>query len=314
MPEAERSFAIVLNPASAGGRALRLLPEAEDVFKKHGLEYRVIETQSIDHARQAAQEAARQGEVIASMGGDGLVGALAGALRETDGVLAILPGGRGNDFARSLGMPRDIREASELAATGEIERVDLGEANGKTFAGIASTGFDAVANELADRVKLVRGNLVYAYAGIRTLAGWRPATFNVNVDGSEFEVTGYSVSVANSKAHGGGIYVAPHASLTDGQLEVVTVGNVGKLRALVSIPKLFAGRHLDLDYVKTRRAKTVQVSADRPFRVYADGEYLTDLPMTVQVVPAALRIVATRLPAHEPPAATRAGSEAGKGH
>lgn len=311
MPDSDRRFLILLNPTSAGGRALRLLPEAEAVFNERGLEHRVVETRDIEHARHAAREATIRGDVIVSMGGDGLVGALAGALRETDGVLAILPGGRGNDFARSLGIPRDVRKASELAATGEIRRVDLGEANGETFAGIASTGFDAIANELANRVKVVRGNLVYAYAGIRALAGWRPATFKVSVDGLDFQVTGYSVSVANSKAHGGGIYVAPHADLADGQLDVIAAGNVGKLKALVSLPKLFSGTHVGLDWVTTYRGKEVHVDADRPFRVYADGDHLTDLPMTVRVVPAALRIIAPGGSTKPRPAVARAGPETG---
>ena len=82
---------------------------------------------------------------------------------------------------------------------------------------MASIGFESVANEYANTARILRGGLVYAYAGVRTLASWKPARFTVTLDGDDrIEFEGYSVSVANSRAFGGGFFIAPHAELDDG--------------------------------------------------------------------------------------------------
>ena len=102
---------------------------------------------------------------------------------------------------------------------------------------------------------------------------------------------GYSVVVANNKAYGGGMYVAPDAELDDGEFDVVTIAKVGKLRFLGNLPKVFKGTHVDNDEVQVVRASRLSLSASRPFAVYADGEHLTDLPADLRVIPRALRVL-----------------------
>ena len=128
------------------------------------------------------------------------------------------------------------------------------------------------------------------------LGAWQPATFQVTIDRAEpFSITGYSVEIANTQAFGGGMYVAPHAELDDGLFDVITIGSeIGKLRYLSNLPKVFKGTHVDEDGVTELHAagSTVTVSADRDFGVFADGEHLTDLPATLRVLPRALRVIA----------------------
>ena len=95
----------------------------------------------------------------------------------------MLPGGRGNDFARVLGIPLEPVAACAVLATGVVRELDLARSDGRTFIGIASCGFDSEANRIANETRLVRGNLVYAYGALRALAGWQPATFEVQLDG-----------------------------------------------------------------------------------------------------------------------------------
>jgi diacylglycerol kinase family enzyme len=144
-----RPFAIVMNPASAGGKPLRLLPAVRETLAAAGASVDVVETQDIPHAAEAAIRAAERGETPVALGGDGLVGALAGALKGA-APLGVLPGGRGNDFARALGIPQDVREACRVLLDGEERALDLGEANGRAFASIASVGFDSEANRAAN--------------------------------------------------------------------------------------------------------------------------------------------------------------------
>jgi YegS/Rv2252/BmrU family lipid kinase len=289
-----RKLALLVNPAAAGGKALAAVAPARAELERLGADFRVIETSSGEHAKKEASAAAAEGVTTVAIGGDGLVGTLAGAVCGTDAALAIIPAGRGNDFARVLEIPTDPAAAARLAIEGEERLLDVGEVDGKSFVGIASVGFDSDANRIANEAKLIRGNLVYAYAALKALAGWKPARFEVIVDGEHHEVTGYTVAVANSKAYGGGMFLAPQAELDDGQLDVILSGATSKLHFLRSLPKVFKGTHLDEPTVHCFKGATVEVSADRPFTMYADGDPLADLPATVRVSPRALRVIVPR--------------------
>jgi YegS/Rv2252/BmrU family lipid kinase len=289
-----RPLRLLVNPAAAGGKALAAVAPARAELERLGADFRVIETSSGEHAKREARAAGTDGAITVAIGGDGLVGTLAGAICRTEAALAIVPAGRGNDFARVLGIPTDPAAAARLAVEGEERLLDVGEVDGKSFVGIASVGFDSDANRIANEARLIRGNLVYAYAALRALIGWKPARFEVLVDGERHETTGYTVAVANSKAYGGGMFVAPQAELDDGQLDVIWSDDHSKLDFLRSLRKVFKGTHLDEPYVHFVKGRVIEVSADRPFTMYADGDPLADLPATVRVVPRALRVIVPR--------------------
>ncbi|MGH2956020.1 MAG: diacylglycerol/lipid kinase family protein [Solirubrobacterales bacterium] len=289
----QRSHLLLVNPASGGGRAASLLPEVERELGERGIRFRTVETRSLEHGVGEARTAAEGGEIPVVMSGDGLIGQVGGALAGGDTPMGIVPGGRGNDLARVLEIPAEPAGAAEVLAAGHEREIDVGEVNERRFLCIASCGFDSVANRIANRARLVRGNLVYAYAALRALATWRPARFDVTLDGGpprRFE--GYSVAVANSRAYGGGMIIAPAAELDDGLYDVVISGTVGKLRFLANLPKVFKGTHVAEPEVTVLRASRVEVSADRDFAVYADGEHLADLPAGLRVLPRALRVIA----------------------
>jgi YegS/Rv2252/BmrU family lipid kinase len=291
MAVGELPLALLVNPASAHGRALKLLPRLERELDALRVPFRVERTLGLQDGVERALRAAEADEVPVVLSGDGLVGAVGGALAGSDTPLGIVPGGRGNDLVRVLGIPGEPEAAAAMLAAGETRRIDVGEVNGKRFLGIVSVGFDSVANERANETKWMRGNLVYAYAGVRTLLGWKPARFTIAVGDESKRFTGYSVSVANSRAFGGGMLIAPDAELVDGEFDVVTVGEVGKLRFLANLPKVFKGTHVEEDEVSVFRTSRLELSASRPFPVYADGEHLTDLPATLRVLPRALSVI-----------------------
>jgi YegS/Rv2252/BmrU family lipid kinase len=243
-----------------------------------------------------AGRAAEKGEVPVVMSGDGLVGQIGGALAGAGVPMGIIPGGRGNDLARVLGIPNDPAGSVAVLADGNERAIDVGVANDRRFLGVASCGFDSDANRIANETRVVRGNLVYAYAALRALAAWRPATFEVILDDEPLEFRGYSVAAGNNRAFGGGMFIAPHAELDDGLLDVIVVSEVGKLRYLRGIPKAFKGTHVENEEVTELRASTVEISADRDFAVYADGEHLTELPVTLSTLKRALRVIAPPAP------------------
>jgi YegS/Rv2252/BmrU family lipid kinase len=292
MEIAERPLTLLVNPSSGGGRSRALLPQVEYELDKRHIVFRVEQTRSAEHAVDEALRAADLDEIPVVMSGDGLIGVVGGALAGTGVPLGIVPGGRGNDLARVLGIPVEPEGAVSVLAARHTRLIDVGEANGLRFLGIASVGFDSEANRIANKTRLVRGRLVYAYAALRALAGWKPARFTLRVGEESVRFTGYSVAAANSRAFGGGMFVAPHASLDDGEFDIVMVGDVGKLRFLGNLPKVFKGTHVDNEEVRVVRAPRLQLSASRPFAVYADGDHLTDLPASLRVLPRALSVVA----------------------
>lgn len=284
-------LALLVNPSSAHGRALKLLPRIEAALDSRRIGFRVKRTRDLEHGVAAALRAAEAGELPVVVSGDGLIGAVGGALAGGETPLGIVPSGRGNDLARVLGIPAEPEAAVATLAAGSTRRIDVGEANGKRFLGVASIGFDAVANELANETTLLRGNLVYAYAGVRTLVEWKPARFSVRVGEESRRYSGYSVSAANSGAFGGGMRIAPDAELEDGKFDVVVITEVGKLRFLGNLPRVFKGTHVEEDEVEVFRTPRLEVDASRPFPVYADGEHLTDLPVSLRVLPRALSVI-----------------------
>jgi YegS/Rv2252/BmrU family lipid kinase len=287
-----RKLALIVNPVAGGGRPARALPDVQAALRAKGLEQRFEYTKSLEHARELAVDAAANGEVAVAFGGDGLIGAVAGALKHTDGVVGILPGGRGNDLCRALGIPLKPVAACSVLASGVVREFDLGQAGDRTFAGIASCGFDSVANRIANETRVVRGGLVYAYALVRALPTWKPASFEVTLDGGETcDFTGYSVAAANSSMFGGGMRLAPDASLQDGLLDVVMIEDMPRLRYLGLAPTVFVGRHVRQRAVRVVRTRALQISSDRPFTLYADGDPIAELPVAVRVLPAAVRMI-----------------------
>jgi len=284
-------LALLVNPASAHGGALKLLPRLEQALDERRISFRVERTQGLGDGVKRALRAAETGETPVVISGDGLIGAIGGALAGSETPLGIVPGGRGNDLARVLGIPRKPEEIVAMLASAQTRRIDVGEVNGKRFLGIVSVGFDSVANERANQTRWLRGNLVYAYAGVRTLLGWKPARFTIRVGEESERFSGYSVSVANSSAFGGGMFIAPDADLSDGKFDVVTISEVGKLRFLSNLPRVFRGTHVNRDEVRVFRAPRLELSASRPFPVYADGEHLTDAPASLRVLPRALSVI-----------------------
>jgi YegS/Rv2252/BmrU family lipid kinase len=280
-----------VNPASARGRALEALPRVHRVLDELGAVHRTVTTRSIDHAHEEALRAADASETVIALGGDGLLRPLAGALKNRESAVAVIPCGRGNDFARVLGIPTDPGEAARVAVEGVERLLDVANVEGTPYVGIASFGFDSECNRVANEARFIKGNAVYLYAALRVLASWKPATFRVTVDGEQHEVTGYSVAVGNSKAFGGGMIVFPHAELDDGRLEVMLVKDSPRRAYVSGLIKTFKGRHVDSPYVRFLGGEHIEVSSDRPFVIYADGDPIGATPALIGVERRCLRVI-----------------------
>jgi diacylglycerol kinase (ATP) len=296
---------LVANPTAGGGRAGRLLDQVAERLGADGVSAERHLTRSLEDARLAACEAAGSFDAVVAVGGDGTVGACAAGLADAGppgwppggpgrAALGIVPAGGGNDAARTLGLPA----SDPLAAAGLLARLrrrpaDLATVAGRVYLNVAGAGFDSEVNRVANQRLGWAGNRPrYVGAVLAQLAVGRTAQFRLVLDGHAQTVEGWLVAVANGPSYGGGMRVAPRASLDDGLLDVVVIAGIGKLEFLRTFPTVFSGRHVEHPAVSVHRAARVELDADRTLAVYADGEPAGTLPATFEVRPAAITVLA----------------------
>ncbi len=293
-----RAYTIIVNPSAGRGRARRLLPRLEAVLEKGSLDVDLRLSASPAEPPALAREAMARGRAVVACGGDGLVGELAAVVAEGDGVMGIIPAGAGNDFARHLGLdPRRPLEALAVLELGLEGEVDMGRVNGRLFCCVAGTGFDAEANRWANTVERLSGTPLYVAAVLRTLASYRPQPFRIAADGAVRQVEAWLVAVANAPSYGGGMLVAPTARVDDGMLDVAVIGALPRSQFLRTFPKVFKGTHVEHPAVEVFSARRVEIASDGgelALEVYADGERVGPLPVEIEAVPRALRLIVPR--------------------
>ena len=295
---------LVHNPTAGRGRAGRLAAEVAARLAAGGVEVERHQTRSLEDARLAACDAAGTFDAVVAMGGDGTVGACAGGLADAGpggspggsvrAALGVVPAGGGNDAARSLGLPpNDPLAAAGLLPGLRRRPADLATVAGRAYLNVAGAGFDSEVNRVANQRLGWAGNRPrYVGAVLAELVVGRVAAFELVLDGRAMPLRGWLVAVANGPSYGGGMRVAPQASLDDGLLDVVVIHEIGKLEFLRTFPKVFSGRHVEHPAVAVHRAARVDLDADRTLAVYADGEPAGTLPATFEVRPAAVTVLA----------------------
>jgi diacylglycerol kinase (ATP) len=296
---------VVVNPAAGRGRTARALPRLRRLFADHGAT-RVHVAESLPDAVAVGREAAAAGCGLVACGGDGTVAALAGVAAETGVELAIVPTGAGNDFARSLGIRRPHDAVLLLEDGAGRARLDLGRAGPCWFTSVANAGFDAAANRWANGARRLRGTPLYLAAMARTLFVHRPGRFRLLLDETEpWELRAWLVAVGNTSTYAGGMRIAPSADPADGRLDLTVVDGSGTRAQLVAnLPRVFRGTHVHHPLVHQARARRVRIEApdDPDADLWAAGERVGPLPVTVEVVPRAVvvRVPPGGGPAHRP--------------
>ena len=297
------AYCFVVNPAACRGRAIRRMPAVLGPLSAAGATVRVEQSSSLDHAATLAADAVDRGEIVVAVGGDGTVGRMAAAVAAAGGVLGIVPAGRGNDFARMLGIPADPARAAAVLLRGGRRAVDLigvraGDGPEQVVAGSVYLGIPSEGAQIAAVSRLPPGGLAYQVAGLRALLAWQPASFTVDAGaaaGAAFP--GFCVVVANSAYFAGGTPAAPDADVADGLLDVITVSDGSKLLFVRVMLLAARGKHMRLAQVGATRSASVTVRADRAMLAGADGEPLpcasplaTGTPLHVRALPRALRV------------------------
>ncbi|MEV7673133.1 MULTISPECIES: diacylglycerol/lipid kinase family protein [unclassified Streptomyces] len=292
-----RQFTAVVNPTAGGSSGVAALIPLARSLRQEGARLDTVYSRSLEHARELAHRAGERGDVVLAVGGDGMAGCVGGALSGTDTLFGLVPAGRGNDFARALGLPADAPSLARTLLDGEPRAVDTIEVESAAHArtsvlGSVYAGIDAIANRHANASRLLRGAASYYAGGLRAVLAWKPAAYRVTVDGVVHERTGYTVVAANSGFYGFGRNIAPDARLDDGLLDVVVITHTSKRHFFAVMNELKTGAHVRRPQVEILRGKEIRIEADRALPYGADGEVDSVLPVTVRVQPKALRVLA----------------------
>ncbi|MCL6337018.1 lipid kinase [Pectobacterium carotovorum subsp. carotovorum] len=230
-------------------------------------------------------------------GGDGTLNSAAPGLVDTGLSLGVLPLGTANDFARTVGIPREIRQAVQVIANGKLRAVDLGEVNGHLFFNVSSIGFSAaLARGLSAKSKKRWGTLGYALAAFKLLKQSRPFRVQIEHDGIKERVRTVQVSVGNGRFYGGGMAVADSAAPDDGRLDVYSLEASHWWEMVALIPFIRKGTHGRWRKVRAFSARELTLSTSKPHDINADGELIGKTPAVFGIREKAIQVFAPPIP------------------
>jgi len=286
------SVRFLINPTAGRGKASAAL---EIIEPRVGREH-VVVTGGAEHLRQETWRAIGEGvERVVVAGGDGTAHQVVQELAGKRTALAVLPLGSGNDLAATLGMPEDLREAIEVALTAPVRAMDLGRLGDRYFALYCGFGFDGeVSRTYNEEVRWVRGPTGYVWAAIRAMMTFKAPVLTLEDDHGTVEEPMMLAVAANARRCGGGMQMAPMATINDGWFELITLDAVPRRSILSLLGKVFRGAHLGHPRVHHRTVSRLRVAADRPLWAYGDGEPLMEIgsePIDVEMHAKLLRVV-----------------------
>lgn len=291
--EKPRRIHVIINPAA--GTDQPILKTLNLACQEAGVDWEVFVTKQAGDGMRLAREAWQAGvDAVAVHGGDGTVMEVASGLVQSGVPLAIIPGGTANVMARELGVPIDLVEACALAAgePARIRKVDVGEIGEHRFLLRASAGLEAAMIEGAPRpLKDRYGILAYAISALQALADPESALYRLRLDGEEVERPGITCIIANSGATGSPRFtLSPTIRVDDGLLDVLVIQK-SDLATLLSLAASVVGGQENAAALEHWQAREVEVVADPPQVLQADGEIIGQTPVKARVIPQALEVI-----------------------
>lgn len=284
---------VILNPAAGRGRARRHIDGVVSYLRERGAAVDVHESTSPRDLTVVAAESSRADyDRVVVCGGDGTVNL---AIREFDlahGTLAVIPGGSGDDFVKVAGVPRHWQRACDAIFDGSTREVDVALANGTRFVCIAGMGFDSDVAEFANsKAKFLRGSAIYLYAVLRVLPRFRPYRMRISIDGTVRSENIMMFVVGSAPQYGGGIRIVPFAQIDDAVLDFCVVRECTRVTLLKTLPLVYTGAHVRSSFVETGRGREFHIESERPLAVFADGERVTETPVTIGLAKEKLKLI-----------------------
>ena len=284
---------VVSNSNAGKGKGRILARDFIKLLSDNGLENKLIDCDTFAETSILLEREIKSNRYnyLIAVGGDGLVNLCLQMVAEKQICLGVIPAGTGNDFARATGFNgKSVSEIFSIISKSKPIKIDLGKAvsagGSKWFVQVLSTGFDAIVNSLANRMVWPRGKSKYTIATILILSRFKSILYKFEIDGKSIEQNAMLLVVANGESYGGGMRICPGASNSDGIFDILIVKPVTKIVLLTIFPKVFKGNHIPHPKIDVYKGKHVKISG--PTVSYADGEFVSQLPIEVTNVPNAL--------------------------
>ncbi len=301
----------IVNPRAGNGSTGSIWPVIESLAKDRIGPFEAHMTKRPGDAMTLAKKAAAgNAELLVGVGGDGTLNEIVNGLMmhkdciRSNVTLGFIPNGTGCDFVRTVSIPRNIEQAVDLIASGAVRSLDLGllefkDHNGldrcRYFHNIASFGLGGeVARRVNQKTKTLGPFVSFLWATLVSifLCGKKKIRISIDQDDYKNEMAVWNVAVANGQYHGGGMWIAPDASMCDGLLNITIVGNLTIPEVFFNLSKLYNGRIRDVDNVVTLTGKKATLASSDRVLTEVDGEPSGVLPAAVKIVPGALKIIA----------------------
>lgn len=285
-------FLLIFNPV-AGKRRGRLLADiVQQRLSAAGLSGKMVMTQQRGDGSRLAEKGLAQGiPRIIVCGGDGTIHEVVNVLVHSTATLGIIPGGKGNDLARALGIPKHPLAAAEVILSGEVRVIDLGQLNDRYFSTIATLGFDSEVGRLVNEGKApFSGMWAYLYVALTTLWSYQCPSVSLTGDFGTFTGNIFLAATGNSSSYGGGMQIVPPAAIDDGVLDICIIKEVLPRTVLRMLPTVFWGGHVTHPAVTIARMKRLRVESSQPLWFFADGEPVCSTPAVIEVAEKALRV------------------------
>ncbi|PIE21409.1 MAG: lipid kinase [Arachnia propionica] len=294
-----RLITVIANKQSGNGKAGRALPKIARRLHRElpDAEISIVTSKSYQDAEnltRTAALAAREGDAVVVIGGDGMAHLGVNACANTAATLGIIPVGTGNDFARGVGVPTAIDAAVTTIAEGYARVVDLAHISNSRFGqryvgAVVSTGYDARVNRATNNSRIQFGALSYGYLALRELAAFQPLRYRLRIDGVERRIQAMLVAIANTGLFGGGMQIAPDANPADGLLDITIIHPTSRVTLLRMLPTIYSGGFVGHPAVERLQAHEVSVEGSELF-VMGDGEELGEVPVSVRAAAGCLSI------------------------
>jgi diacylglycerol kinase (ATP) len=300
-------YYVILNPIAGKGNGEHVRPLIEKNLTELGLDYKLVETERPGHATPLAKAAALEGfDVIVAAGGDGTANEVLNGIMELHDkgkkmpLMAILPVGRGNDFAFGMNIPVDVNESCQLLANDPRVKIDIGRVkselypDGLYFGNGVGMGFDAVVGFVAAKMK-IGGILSYLVAAIKTMFIYFHAPkIELELDGKVQKLSPLMVSIMNGRRMGGSFMMAPQSKHTDGVFDLCVVKEVPRGQIIKLMGLIMKGTQATDPAVTTPQAKKIRITAvEGTLPAHADGVTLCEegKEITIEILPEALTII-----------------------
>lgn len=316
---------VIVNPGSAHQRTGRDLPRITKAVRDVDPDAQVCPTSGPGDATRLTHSALQHGCTrIVAVGGDGTINEVVNGFfdpvtREPvnpDAVLGVLMRGTGGDFRRSFAWSTDLQAGAVRAVSGDAASIDVGYATfrghdgttqGRFFVNIASVGLGGIVATNVNRskwIKRIGGRVAFFEVSASSLLTHKPHEITLTLDGRTSEPQRVrTVAICNGRYHGGGMMIAPDASVDDGQFDVVVVGNVSRLGLLSLSRKIYAGTHVSHRAISQHRATEVTIDSPDAIPFEIDGETPGTTPLSITMRARALRLAG--VPAERANRATR---------